>query len=200
MILLASWATGLLSAVLPPVNIEAYLVGLGALRDGPLLWLAVLAVTVGHMLGKLLFYSLGRGWLVRRLAVLLPERRRREAEEQLEPVEAGAGAGVAVSPSVRAQPADDPRPAAADGARARAVRARLASWSGVAKVQELVGRPWATAVLCFGSSCFGVPPFAVVAVLLGRFRMPVVAFLLVGGAGRFVRFAAVAGLSGAVLG
>ena len=196
MILLTSWATGLLSALFPPVNIEAYLLGLGALRDGPLLWLAVLAVTVGHMLGKLLFYCLGRGWLVHRLAGLLPERRRREVQEELEPARAGAAA----DPAVPVGATHHGRRVPARDGRTGAVRARLASWSGASKVQELAGRPWATAVLCFVSSCVGVPPFAVVAVLLGRFRMSVPAFLLIGGAGRFVRFAGGAGLSAALVG
>ena len=65
--LLGSFALGLASALFPPINIEAYLVGLAALYGGPLLWLAVVLVTAGHMLGKLVFYALGRGWLLRRL-------------------------------------------------------------------------------------------------------------------------------------
>ena len=194
MILLASLASGLLSALFPPANIEAYLVGLAAVYDGPVLWLAVLAVTAGHMCGKLLFYALGRGWLVRRLSVLVPRRHRSAAEQHLDPVAVGAAAGAPVGTA--------PAPLVRDAWARRswsAARSCAARWSGAARVQELAGRPWATALLCFVSSSVGVPPFAVVAVLLGRFRMSVAAFLVVGGAGRLVRFAAVAGMSGAVL-
>lgn len=186
MILLASLALGLASALFPPLNIEAYLVGLAALHSGPVLWLAVLATTVGHMGGKLLFYSLGRGWLTRRLPSWLARH---------DPEEHGAGSadGAASGGSLAVEPAVASR-------EPGALRSRLVRWSMVSRVEALAERPWATAALCFVSAAAGIPPFAIVAVLLGRFRMPVGAFLLCGGLGRLVRFGAVAGASGAVLG
>jgi membrane protein YqaA with SNARE-associated domain len=199
-ILLACLAVGLASALFPPVNIEAYLVGLAALHGGPLLWLAVLATTVGHLTGKLLFYALGRGWLLRGMPRWLARRHALDdhlapSPDDLAPLP-GGGPGVAVVP-VRAHATE----AVGTGtAEPRTLRRRVAGWSGLSRVEACAGRPWATGLLCFVSAAVGLPPFAVVAVLLGRFRMPVVSFLLLGGAGRLLRFAMVAGLSGAVLG
>ena len=199
MILLASLALGLASALFPPVNIEAYLVGLAALHDGPLLWLAVVLVTTGHMLGKLVFYALGRGWLLRRLPRWMA--RRHALDDHLvapagEPVPTpGAGARVVAVPV-----SGTAGPASTVPVEPQTLRARVRGWSGLSRVEALAGRPWATGLLCFTSASVGLPPFAVVAVLLGRFRMPVVSFLVLGGLGRLVRFAAVAGLSGSLLG
>lgn len=189
MILLVSLAVGLVSALFPPVNIEAYLVGVAALHTGPLLWGAVLTATVGHMGGKLLFYSLGRGWLLRGLSGWLT--RRHELDEALVPADATAAAGAGPRPAALVAPPDP---------STRGWRARLRSWRAVSRVEALADRRWATAALCALSAAGGIPPFAVVAVLLGRFRMRVADFLLFGGLGRLARFSAVAGLSGVVLG
>lgn len=199
MILLASFALGLASALFPPVNIEAYLVGLAALHDGPLLWLAVVLVTAGHLGGKLLFYALGRGWLLRRLPRWVSRKHALDdhlvaPQDEPVPTPAGAGGVVAVPVAGRTGPAS-PLPV-----EPLTLRGRVRGWSGLGRVEAVAGRPWATALLCFVSASVGLPPFAVVAVLLGRFRMPVVSFLVVGGLGRLVRFAAVAGLSGSLLG
>lgn len=197
--MLASFALGLASALFPPVNIEAYLVGLAALHEGPLLWLAVVLVTVGHMVGKLLFYAIGRGWLLRRLPRWLS--RKNALDDHLvapadEPVPApGAGTGVVAVPVSAAA-----GPTSTTPVEPPTLRSRVRGWSGLRRVEAVAGRPWATGMLCFVSASVGLPPFAVVAVLLGRFRMPVVSFLVVGGLGRLVRFAAVAGLSGSLLG
>ncbi|KWX00699.1 hypothetical protein C3Y87_16705 [Carbonactinospora thermoautotrophica] len=59
------------SAVVPALNAEAYLLALGSLADGPLLWLHALAAAVGQMTGKMLFYAIGRG------ALSLPRLRRK---------------------------------------------------------------------------------------------------------------------------
>lgn len=199
MVLLASFALGLASALFPPVNIEAYLVGLAALHDGPLLWLAVLLVSAGHMVGKLVFYALGRGWLIRRLPRWMSRKHALDdhlVAPQDEPVPAPAGTTGVVAVSVTGGAgATSTTPV-----EPSTLRSRVRGWSGLHRVEAVAGRPWATATLCFVSASVGLPPFAVVAVLLGRFRMPVVSFLVVGSLGRLVRFAAVAGLSGSLLG
>lgn len=178
MIVLVSLALGLAGALFPPVNLEAWLVGLAALHDGPVLWLAVLATTVGHLVGKAAFYALGRGWLLRAVPAWT---RRRHVDAHLVALPVGA-------PPV----ADLPAPTG--------MRARLRGWSGLHRVAACAERPAATAVLCLVSATLGLPPFAVVAVLLGRARMPFGRFLLLGLLGRLLRFAGVAGLSGIVLG
>ena len=81
--------------------------------------------------------------------------------------------------------------------------ARWSRWTarlGLDRVAAAADRPWLLGALCLCSAAVGLPPFAIMAVLLGRLRMPVLAFLLLGGAGRLLRFAVVAGAGGAVLG
>ena len=202
-VLLASLALGLASALFPPVNIEAYLVGLAALHSGPLLWLGRPA-RHGRPHGRQAAVLLARPRLAAAppAAVALAQARPRRA-----PGRPGGRAGPdAVARAGRRRrrggggvAATSPAPVERLRLRTR-VRGRVRGWSGLDRVEAVAGRPWATALLCLVSASVGLPPFAVVAVLLGRFRMPVVAFLLVGGLGRLVRFAAVAGLSGSLLG
>jgi len=52
-------------------------------------------------------------------------------------------------------------------------------------------RPWSTWLVVAASAVVGIPPFAIVSVLAGQVRVPLVVFLVVGSAGRFVRFAAI---------
>lgn len=61
------------------------------------------------------------------------------------------------------------------------------------------GRPWYAAGLLLVSSVVGIPPYAVIAVLAGALRIPVVVFLLTGLVGRAIRFAAVIGGATAVV-
>ncbi|CAN7212404.1 VTT domain-containing protein [Knoellia sp. LjRoot47] len=61
------------------------------------------------------------------------------------------------------------------------------------------GRPWFTAGLLLVSSVVGIPPYAVIAVLAGALRVPLVVFLVTGLVGRAVRFAAVVGGAAAVV-
>jgi membrane protein YqaA with SNARE-associated domain len=203
-ILLVSLAVGLAGALFPPVNIEAYLVGVAALHTGPLLWGSVLTTTVGHMCGKLVFYSLGRGWLLHGLSGWI--NRKHDLDEALVPAQGSSGASGAGSErtagtaSEAAPDADAPaRPGADAPAGPRSWRERVRAWGGLSRVEALAQRRWPTAGICALSAAAGVPPFAVVSVLLGRFRMRVGDFLVFGGLGRLVRFSAVAGLSGVVI-
>jgi membrane protein YqaA with SNARE-associated domain len=50
---------GIASALLPLVNIEAYLGVRGAVADQPGLWVVGLVAAVGQMLGKVVWYYLG---------------------------------------------------------------------------------------------------------------------------------------------
>lgn len=63
---------GVVSALVPLVNIEAYLGVRGALAQHPGPWVAGLVAAVGQMLGKLVWYHLGAnalrwGWVRRRM-------------------------------------------------------------------------------------------------------------------------------------
>lgn len=50
------------------------------------------------------------------------------------------------------------------------------------------GRPWFAAGLLLLSSTIGIPPYAVIAVVAGALRVPVVVFLVTGLVGRGLRF------------
>ena len=143
------------SALVPLVNIEVYLVGLGVLGAGGDVWTYAFVAAVGQMLGKLIWFYLGAnalrwGWI------------RRKVEKP----------------------------------KAQAV---LERWR-----ERTTARPVVAATLVLVSAAAGVPPVAVVAVLAGQLRMNVVLFMVVGTAGRTLRFATFLGgaewLSGAVTG
>lgn len=51
-----------------------------------------------------------------------------------------------------------------------------------------VGRPWFTAGLLLASATVGLPPYAVISVVAGALRVPLVVFLATGLAGRLLRF------------
>jgi membrane protein YqaA with SNARE-associated domain len=70
-------------------------------------------------------------------------------------------------------------------------RATLEKWQ-----QRTHERPVIGASLLFASAVSGFPPFAIVAVLAGQLRMNLALFLLVGGVGRTLRFAAFLGGAG----
>lgn len=50
------------------------------------------------------------------------------------------------------------------------------------------GRPWFTAGLLLASSTVGLPPYAVISVVAGALRVPLVVFLVTGLVGRLLRF------------
>jgi len=68
---LLAFLVALVSALLPFLNIEVYLLGVAALTDGGWLLAAAAAAGAGQTLGKLAYYLVGRGvltvpWLQRR--------------------------------------------------------------------------------------------------------------------------------------
>lgn len=67
-------------------------------------------------------------------------------------------------------------------------QARLKKWQ--ARTHE---RPVLTGALVFISALTGLPPFAILSVLAGQLRMNLALFLVLGLAGRWLRFAAVLG-------
>lgn len=59
-------------------------------------------------------------------------------------------------------------------------------------------RPWGPSALCFGSAVVGIPPFALVTVLLAVMKMDWRLFVITGFAGRWLRFGAAALAPGVV--
>lgn len=137
-------AVGFVSALVPLVNIEAYLSLRAAVASVDAIWTMALLAATGQMAGKVVWYYLGAsslhwGWV------------RRKVEK--------------------------PRNAA-----------RLELWR-----RRAHDRPVLTAALVFASAFTGFPPFAILSVLAGQLRMSLALFLVVGMAGRWLRFAAVLG-------
>ncbi|SFP02386.1 hypothetical protein SAMN05421810_101724 [Amycolatopsis arida] len=146
--LAATLGTGVVSALLPVVNMEVYLVGVLAARPD-LPWAAMgVAAAVGQMVGKLCYFYAGRG------GVRLGRRRLRR----------------------RADPA------------------RAGRWAtDVRRFRDAVAlRPVAAGAILFLSAGTGVPPFAVLAVVAGAAGMPAPRFVVLGLAGRTLRFCALA--------
>lgn len=140
-LLAATFGFGVLSAVVPVANIEAFL-GAAAVTSGAPWWLLVLVATFGQMLGKVGFYLLGReslqwAWIRRRV----------------------------------------------ERAEGRRWLARL--------TRATEQRPWTSWAAVGVSAVVGIPPFAIVSVLAGQVRLSLTAFVVIGSAGRFVRFAAI---------
>jgi membrane protein YqaA with SNARE-associated domain len=133
-----------LSALVPVVNAEAYLGGVGVAVREVGVWGMAGVAAVGQMLGKTIWYYLGRGatswgWV------------RRKTE----------------TPSWQR---------------------RLESWR-----RRTNDRPLVTVLVLLASALAGFPPFAVISVLAGQLRVPLVLFWVVGLVGRWLRFAAVLG-------
>lgn len=137
--LFATFGVGFASALVPVVNIEAYLVGVVVARHPPAWPLALLAAA-GQMAGKMIFWAVGAG-------LLSFERVSRKGT--------------------------------AKGRWARRMEA-LQVWCDRHR--------WGPVAVTFASGVTGLPPFAVWSVLAGTIRMPWPIFLLVGLAGRTLRF------------
>lgn len=60
---LATFGYCIVSALLPFVNAEAYLLGVAALTRPPNVWLLAFVAAAGQMVGKTLYYYAGRGSL-----------------------------------------------------------------------------------------------------------------------------------------
>jgi len=134
-VLLATFAVCLVSALVPVINAEIYLLAAGALVSPLELPLVAILAAAGQMTGKLVFFAAARGW--------------------------GRVAGEATR------------------RRLDRWRDRLARWRG------------AEPALVFVSASVGLPPLAVVSGVAGLMGMRARTFLLLGFAGRFVRFAVV---------
>jgi len=135
-----------LSALVPIFNAEVYLTALAA-TESPPLWPMAAVAAAGQMVGKVVYYFIGKSsldwrWVKKRT--------------------------------------DTPQ-----------FQAGLERWR-----LRLEDRPWVAALIVFVSASMGIPPFAIVAVLAGTLRMSLTMFVVVGFAGRLLRFASVLGTAG----
>lgn len=142
--LISLLAIAFASALVPVINIEAYLGLRAALADVGDLWVLGFVAAFGQMVGKVIWYYIGAsslswGWVKRRV--------------------------------------EQPK-----------AQARLVKWRS--RTEE---RPMVAGLLVFVSALSGFPPFAILAVLAGQLRMSLTLFLLLGLAGRWLRFVAVLG-------
>lgn len=131
------------SALVPVINIEAYL-GVRAAVGDVNVWLLAFIAAVGQMSGKVIWYYIGAsslqwGWIKRKV----------EQPKQ---------------------------------------QARLATWR--ARTEQ---RPVLAGALVFVSAFVGLPPFAILSVLAGQLKMHLAEFVVLGVAGRWLRFASVLG-------
>ena len=154
-----------MSAWVPLVNAEAYVLGLAATVSPVLGWSSVAGITVGQTAGKQLMFVAARrgresGWRWRR-------RRPR-------------GGGPDGPPRPGREPRRPPGP----------MRRRLADWGERGLL--LLDRPWPAGGVVLAAASVGVPPLAVVSVAAG---IRSTSALLVAGctlAGRAARFAVLA--------
>ena len=136
---LTTFGVSALSAVIPLVNTEIYLLGASALAPRELAIPLIVAATLGQMAGKSLMYFAGVG------ALRLPGERLRRMVAQVEQRYQRAGAGGAT----------------------------------------LGGG------IILASAVIGLPPFYVVSIACGLFRIPFAQFLVLGLIGRLVRFSVI---------
>ncbi len=79
-LILATFAMGVLSAVVPLVNMEAYIAGIAALIGDINIWLIALVAGVGQAVGKIPWYEVSRrsmDWSYIKKKMAQPEWRRR---------------------------------------------------------------------------------------------------------------------------
>lgn len=67
-------------------------------------------------------------------------------------------------------------------------RSRFETWQ-----RRTRGNPWLAGLLVFASALVGLPPFAIISVLAGQLRVPLILFVLTGFVGRLLRFAGILG-------
>lgn len=137
-------AIAFVSAMVPLINIEAYLGLRATVAEVDDVWLLGFVAAAGQMVGKVIWYYIGSsslewGWIKRRV----------EKPKSQE---------------------------------------RLVRWR--TRTEE---RPLLAGALVFVSALTGFPPFAVLSVLAGQLRMRLSLFVLLGLAGRWLRFSAILG-------
>jgi membrane protein YqaA with SNARE-associated domain len=79
-LLLATFAMGVLSAVVPLINMEAYIAGIAALLGDINIWLVALVAGIGQAIGKIPWYEVSRrsmDWPYIRKKMEQPDWRRR---------------------------------------------------------------------------------------------------------------------------
>lgn len=209
---LLALGVGVVSGLVPVINIEAYLLTLTLAGDGGPPWLQAVLAGAGQVAGKLVYFYAGRGSL--RLPAFLrrwaPQQARAdkagaqesgpETGHETEP-ETGQGTGpgderAAVSRLRRVLRGVGRAPGMSTVVRwgGRAVR-RLAVWRARAEQRPR----WCMAVL--GVSAFtGLPPYGVMSAVAGGLRLSMTSFLIIGVPARCTRLVVVVLAPGVVSG
>ena len=164
-----AFGVGVLSALVPIVNAEAYVLALAATVPPVHGWSSVAGIAVGQTVGKqLMFAAARRGSRSGRLTRPTRLTRRRRSDD------------------TRRRRSDDARPRREPGP----FRRRLRAWGEQGLL--LLDRPWPAAGVLLAAASVGVPPLAVVSVAAGLRSTPglLVAACTLGG--RAARFAVMA--------
>lgn len=139
-VLLSTFGVGVLSALVPFVNLEAYLAGVAVIIGIHGLWALPMTAAAGQVVGKVAWYEAGRS-----------------------------------------------------SVRVGRVRRTLESprWGRmIARLHATMGRRgWTGVVILAVSAVLGIPPLAIVAVLVGQSKFPRPLFVAILLAGRTLRFA-----------
>lgn len=177
---LSAFGVAVTSAVIPPINLELYLVGLVLKAPQLPWWMLAVVVAVGQLSGKLIYFQIGRGSLngsklLRRSSRVRPIflRLRLLYRTMLARLHA-------ISPLRRLR-----------ARRGTEAPSRWRGWMDRIRTQ-FTGTPRRTAGFLLFSAFTSLPPFAWVVVAAGAARVPLRTFLVTGLIGRIARFALVA--------
>lgn len=172
---LSAFGVAVTSALIPPVNLDLYLIGLVLKAPQLPWWMLAVVVAVGQLSGKLLYFHAGRGsnrWrtVLRRSPRLRRLVLRARAAHRRLRTRLGRPTGIR-------QRGETP-------GRWR----RCADWLRA----QFTGTPRRTAAFLLFSAFTSLPPYAWVVVAAGAARVPLRTFLVTGLVGRIARFSVVA--------
>lgn len=176
---LSAFGVAVTSALLPPVNLELYLIGLVLKAPQLPWWLLAVVVAVGQLSGKLVYFQIGRGTLNGR-TLLRRSSRVRPIFLRLRLLYRTVLTRVRASALLRRL-----RPHRAD------TPSRVRGWMDRIR-EQFTGTPTRTAGFLLFSAFTSLPPFAWVVVAAGAARVPLRTFLVTGLVGRIARFGLVA--------
>lgn len=176
---LSAFGVAVTSALIPPVNLELYVIGLVLKAPQLPWWLLAVVVAVGQLSGRLVHFQIGRGAvdariLLRRSSRLRPVflRLRLRYRTMITRIRSSALLG-----RLRPHQSDGP-------SRWRGQMNRIRA--------QFTGTPRRTAGFLIFSAFTSLPPFAWVVVAAGAARVPLRTFLATGLVGLIARFALVA--------
>lgn len=173
---LSAFGVAVTSALIPPVNLELFLIGLVLKAPQLPWWLLAVVVTVGQIGGKLLYFHLGRG------SLRVPAVLRRCAPLRLSALLSRCARRFRESRLVRRWPVGS--------RREPGTPARWRRWRDRARA-HCADSPRRTAAVLLFSAFTSLPPYAWVVVAAGAAKVPTRTFLVTGTLGRLARFSVI---------